>query len=492
MARFKKVKTIWLLCMLLLGTFFMPSAWGITVQEELDLGDEFMEVVRQQYRLVEDPYVCQYINALGQKLLKQFPQQPFEFHFYVVQQDAYNAFAVPGGHVFINSGLLAAMDSEAELAGILGHEISHVTCRHYSDSLKRSGKIQIGTLAGVMAGILLGAAGDGTASEAVIVSSMAAGKSAYLTYSREDEREADEMGVNALMGAGYPVQGIVTMLKKIKERDWYGEDVPGYLTTHPGVDERIVYLSRFLDFSEEKALEAAQRSEPEFKLAHARVLAFYGDSEKASAWFEALAKKEPENYIPDYGLGMLALRENRLNEAKTYLKKVLEKRALDPLVLADLGQTYFMDGEYETALGLLKPAVKIDTKNLDGRYFLGRTQLALNDYTGAQNTFERLYADEPDYSIALYYLAETQNKQGNAAESHYYLGLYYIQVNDTRKATFNLERAKMEAEDEKLRAKIDDAMRQVEEKEREGKKKDKDKESEGDEENRQWGFISGR
>lgn len=487
MTRTKRIWVTWLLCIFLMGTLSTPEARGITVQEEVELGQELMENIDQYYHIVKDPYIVNYINNLGQEILKQFPAQPFEFHFYVVQQEVYNAFAWPAGHVFINSGLLAAMDGEAELAGILGHEISHVTCRHISESIERSGKIQIGTLAGVMAGILLGAAGEGTASEAMIVSSMAAGESLYLTYSREDEKEADEVGVKALMGAGYPVQALVTTLKKIKERDWYGDDIPSYLGTHPGVDERIVYLSRFLDFGEEKALEVESRPEAEFKLAHARVLAFYGNSTKASAWFEALAKKEPENYIPDYGLGMLALRENRLNDAKMYLKKVLEKRALDPLVLADLGQAYFMGGEYASARGLLEPAVRMDAKNLDGRYFLGRTLLGLEDYIGAQNVFERLHADEPDYSIALYYLGEAYNRQGRTAEAHYYLGLYYLQVNDSRKATFNLNRAKKDVEDEKLRAKIDDALKQAEEKEKKDKEKKKKEEESGDSgESQQW------
>jgi predicted Zn-dependent protease len=464
---------------------------AITVQEEVELGEEFMQYAKQAYRLVEDPYVVQYINALGQKLLKEFPPQHFEFHFYVVKQDVYNAFAGPAGNIFINSGLLTAMDTESELAGIIGHEISHVTCRHISEGLERAGKIQVGTLAGVLAGILLGATGQGTASQAMIVSSMAAGQSVILTHSREAEREADEIGAKALMAAGYDVHGLVSMLKKIKERDWYGDDIPSYLGTHPGADERIVYLSRFLDFSEEKAQASAQRDERDFKLAHARVLAFYGDSTKATAWFEAKAKKAPENYIPDYGLGMLALRENRFDEAKTYFQKVLEKRALDPLVLADLGQTYFMNGEYDAALGILEPAVRMDTKNYDGRLFLGRTQLALEDYPGAQNTFQRLYADQPEYTHALYYLGETYSKQGRQAKAHYYLGLYYLKANDTRKATFNLQRARSEAEDEELRAKIDAALRQAEEKEKTEKEKKKEaEEAEAGGEDQQLGMST--
>jgi predicted Zn-dependent protease len=314
----------------------------------------------------------------------------------------------------------------------------------------------------------------------MIVSSMAAGQSVYLTHSREAEREADELGAKALMAAGYEVKGLVTMLKKIKARDWYGDDIPSYLGTHPGAEERIVYLSRFLDFSEGNAEAAAQRDERDFKLAHARVLAFYGDSEKATAWFEAKAKKEPENHIPDYGLGMLALRENRFEEAKTYFQEVLEKRALDPLVLADLGQAYFMNGEYEEALGLLEPAVRMDTGNYDGRLFLGRTQLELKDYPGARDTFQWLYSDQPDYVHALYYLGETYSKQGKQAEAHYYLGLYYLRAGDTRKATFNLQRARKEAEDKALRAKIDSALKKAEEKEKEEKEKKKKEEEQAD------------
>ena len=405
----------------------------------------------------------------------------------MVNQDVYNAFAGPAGHVFINSGLLTAMDNEAELAGILGHEISHVACRHISESIERSGKIQWGTLAGVMAGILLGAAGNGTASEALIVSSVAAGQSAFLAYSREDEREADEKGVKALISAGYPVQGLLTMLRKIKDRDWYGDDIPSYLGTHPAVDERIVYLSRFLDVNEEKAPVAEQRPEPDFELAHARVLAFYGNTTEASAWFEVQAKKEPESHIPDYGLGMLALRENRLTEAKTYLKKVLEKRALDPLVLADLGQVYFMGGEYEEALGLLEPAVRIDTENFDGRLFLGRTQLAMENYAGAQFTFERLYADAPDYFHALYYLGEAFDKQGKTAESHHYLGRYYLETGDSRKAVFNLKRARKEAEDDALVEKIDGALEEAEKNEEEREKKEKEERERQEEEKSEGG-----
>ncbi len=467
----------------------VSGAWGITVQEEEELGKEFMEQVNKQYKLIKDPYIDNYLNEIGQKLLKQFPPQPFTFHFYMVDQEVYNAFAGPAAHVFVNSGLFAAMDNESELAGILGHEISHVACRHISKSIEQSGKINIGTMAGVLAGILLGATGSGSASEAMVIGSLAAGQSVVLAHSREDEKEADEMGVKALIGAGYPVQGLITMLKKIKERDWYGDEVPSYLQTHPGVDERIVYLSRYIDYSDKAQQEAKQKPELEFEQAHARVMALYSDKDKAAAWFADLAKKQPDSFLPDYGLGLLALRENRLEDAEGYFKKALEKRAFDPLILADLGKSYYMNGEYPAARGVLESAAKMDAKNLEGRLYLGQTLIALNDYSEAQNTFERLNADAPDYSMAVYYLGETYNKQGRTAEAHYYLGLYYLQTEDFQKASFNLKRAREEANDDGLRKKIDAALKKAEEKQKEGqKKKKKEQEENKGEGSQQFGF----
>jgi len=152
-----------------------------------------------------------------------------------------------------------------------------------------------------------------------------------------------------------------------------------------------------------------------------------------------------------------------------------------------------MGGEYAEALGLLEPAVRIDAENLDGRLFLGRTQLALENYGGAQFTFERLIADDPEYSAALYYLGEAFDRQGKHAESHYYLGLYYLEFGDSMKAVFNLKRARMEAEDEELLGRIDEAMKQAEEKEKDRKKKEKkerEKQEEESAERGQQGWVS--
>jgi len=160
---------------LLLPLFSPLTADAITVKEEEDLSEKVLQSIFKYLEVIEDPYISRYVNAIGQRILAKMPDQPFRYQFYVIKEPTFNAFAIPAGHIFINSGLFAAMESEEELAGILGHEISHVYCRHISERIERSKKTGMASLAGIAAGILLGAAGAGEAASAVTMGSAAPG-----------------------------------------------------------------------------------------------------------------------------------------------------------------------------------------------------------------------------------------------------------------------------------------------------------------------------
>ena len=151
----KRLKYKWMLFgigLLVLGVLSLitpRSAESITIKEEEELSREFQRLVMKNYQLIRDPIIVNYVNKIGQKLLAVMPPQPFTYRFYVVKEDTYNAFATPAGHIYVNSGLFAAMQSEDELAGILAHEISHVASRHISQKIERSKKVNMATLAGV-------------------------------------------------------------------------------------------------------------------------------------------------------------------------------------------------------------------------------------------------------------------------------------------------------------------------------------------------------
>ena len=168
------------------------------------------------------------------------------------------------------------MDNEEELAGIIGHEISHVVCRHISKRIERSKKISALSLAGIAAGILLGIAGAGAAAQAVLVGSQAAGHSTMLAYSREDEMQADEIGLKYLKKAGYNGKELITILQKIKSVQWFGpEQIPTYLTTHPAIDDRIIYIGSWLEVHGKKGKKQIQRSSSNFERIQARLFIKY-------------------------------------------------------------------------------------------------------------------------------------------------------------------------------------------------------------------------
>ena len=139
----KIYKRIFLVCALLvvlMGIFIPTEAEGISIKKEEELSREFLSVVFRYYKVIDSLIVVNYINDLGQKILSAFPSQPFKYHFYVIKDDSLNAFASPAGHIFVNSGLIQAMESEEELAGVIAHEIAHASLRHISKKIEQSKK----------------------------------------------------------------------------------------------------------------------------------------------------------------------------------------------------------------------------------------------------------------------------------------------------------------------------------------------------------------
>ncbi len=211
MLRFRRMRMV-VKALVLILVFMWSGAgptYALTTKEEKELSKEFLAMLKKQLPLIEDPLIVDYVNAVGQRLLGVLPPQPFEYQFYVVKQEVYNAFATPAGHIFIYSGLLAAMESEEELAGLLAHEIVHVTSRHISEKIERSKKVNKLMLAGMIAGILLGAAtGSADAGVAGVMGASAGASSMMLAYGREDEAESDQIGLNTVYKAVYRGEGM--------------------------------------------------------------------------------------------------------------------------------------------------------------------------------------------------------------------------------------------------------------------------------------------
>lgn len=437
-----KKSVVFILMLLFISGILPYSGQGITFKEEEELSREFLAVVASRFTFIKDPIIEDYVNEIGQRILKEVPTQPFDYHFYVIKEDVYNAFATPAGHIFINSGLLEAVKSEEEIAGIIGHEIAHVVCRHISQNIDRSPKINLATLAGVAAGIFLGAAGAGDVGTAMVLGSMAAGQSAMLAYSREDELQADQLGLVYLYDSGYGGEGLMNSLKTIRGKQWFGSDqVPNYLMTHPASEDRMANIDVWLESNQIPQQKQFHPDPEAFHMMQATLTGKYGNESGALKRMEAQLRAAPEDPIANYGYALVLARAGRRQEAIGHFLKALEKKALNPYILSELGRVYFQEGDDDKALRLLESSVAMGPSDPDAMFFLGRTYLELGQYEKAADILGKLLEKYPDFTEVSYFLGTAQGKQGDMENAHFNLGVFSARRGKLKSAAFHLERA---------------------------------------------------
>jgi len=232
----------------------------ISVTEEKELGDKFAVEIEKQHKIVKDPEVQAYIDGVGRKLLTGVRQQDFPFTFQVVQDDSINAFAIPGGHTYVNTGLIKAAASETELAAVMAHEMNHVVARHSTRQMTQ----QYGY--SLIVSLVLGEQGG----ELSKIAADLFGKAGGMYYSREMESQADYLGVETMYKAGYNPQGMVSFFKKL---DAAGERQPGtiakYFSSHPETLDRIKDIQQ--EISKQPPKSWLPDSTPEFSRVKAKV-----------------------------------------------------------------------------------------------------------------------------------------------------------------------------------------------------------------------------
>jgi len=463
MSVLRKLIGVWLIAILVVGHLTPQAALGLTVAEEEKMARSFLGFIFKHFEIIEDPAVVNYVNKIGNRIVARLDEPLFHYRFYVINTHTYNAFAIPAGYIFINSGLLMAMDDEEELAGILGHEIAHVNARHISERIARSKKIGWARLAGMAAGVLMGLAGGGDAAGAVMSGSQAAAQTAELSYSRENEIQADQLGLIYLDHAGYEGDGLLKILKTMRAKQWYDSNqVPTYLMTHPAIDARIAYIDGQLDAAPKTPKSKSPKSSVEFQRVLTHLMTQYGDENLVLRETEAAVKNNPADLVARHRYGLILARIGRREEAIDQLRKVLEKRAFDPYVLRDIGHVYLLDGKYQQALKMLKTARNMKPDDAECGLFLGQTQLELGAFDDATAVFLEVVKKNPGYTQVYYFLGQSLGKQGDLADAHYYLAVYHARKRDFQTAVVQLRSALKHAKDPEKKAKIEKALKQIE------------------------------
>ncbi len=452
-------KKLWKLSGFLIATLIVVLLLAITVEaqlsieEEKKMGDQFLIAALRQLQLIQDQEVVGYENRVGQRVVKHLDVHIFPYHFYVVDSNVLNAFAAPAGHVFINRGLIEIMDDEGELAAILGHEIAHVQSRHISQRLARSKKLNLATLGGILAGIFLG----GEAGAAIMQGGMAASSSMQLAYSRQDEEEADRKGLRYLEAAGYQGEDFVAIMKKMGQESWQsGGRIPGYLTTHPGVPERVNYLASTLETRPKSSRERKRRfADPEgFKLMQAKLIGSYHNPvSEAEAILQEWLKQPAKKVMADYGMGLLLRREGKMKAAVNSFRSAISQRPDLSPILVELGETYFLMGKLDNAVSVLESALSLGEDQPAALYLLGRCRLEQGNPAEALKQLTRAVQLNNRLDAIHYHLGMAYGQLNQLGQAHHNFGLYYLRRGDLRNADFHLQEA--------LRRTDDPAQREV-------------------------------
>src|SRR5437764_10778215 len=224
-----------------IGTLALLTACGVSTQQEVQMGQEEAQQVNAQLPMVQDAVVQNYVNSLGQRIASRTSRADLNWQFRVVNSDVVNAFALPGGFVYINRGVLERASSMSEVAGVLGHEIEHVVRRH---SVKQMEQAQGANVGVGIACALTGFCQSGLAQAAINIG----GTAVFAKFSRTDEVQADEGGFNNVIRAGISPRGMYTFFQKLlaEEQQSGGGNASAWFADHPGTSDRIADIQRML------------------------------------------------------------------------------------------------------------------------------------------------------------------------------------------------------------------------------------------------------
>ena len=296
---------------------------------ERRLGESIMREIRwQDPAYLDDPEVEGYVNRLGRRLVAAGPSPQQEFDFFVIRDATLNAFALPGGHIGVHSGLILAAESESELASVLGHEIAHVTQRHIAQLFGKQSQTSMVMLASLLVAILA-ARSNSQVSEAAIAAGQAGAIQSQLGYTRSFEREADRLGMQTLENAGFDVRGMPSFFERLQRASrLYENNAPSYLRTHPLTGERIADM-------ENRVGQLRYRQVPDssdFAFVRAKLRAANGAPLDAVREFESRVAKPGSDAAARYGLARALFRAGRLDDSARTLDEVRREVQSSPFV----------------------------------------------------------------------------------------------------------------------------------------------------------------
>jgi predicted Zn-dependent protease len=407
-----------------------PADAVLSKNDESRLGRAIMAQIRQSGSVVEDPLVTEYVNEIGHRIAAQANNDGiYDFSFFVIDDPAINAFALPGGFIGVHTGLLEATRSEDELAGVLAHEVSHVTQRHIARSIHASKRQSIMSMAIMLGAILAAVAGaDSDAVQGAIAVSQGTAAQQQINFTRSNEYEADRVGISALAKAGFDPQGMASFFEVISRGDNRPMDqrAPEFLRTHPVSSARIAESrSRARNYPPVHTNDTIN-----YGVARVRILvASMETSEEAVRYFE----REPYEYQSDverYGRAVAYLRHGRNDDANRIFEELANK---EPDVIAyhiGLADAQLAMEAIDESMDSFERARELFPRNVPLVIHYAEALLQLGHADKAHEILLDLLNNVPPTPEQVRLIARAAIDAGEIAEAHYYMAEYRLMIGD--------------------------------------------------------------
>ncbi len=415
-----------------------PSGQNLSPATESALGEAFMQQLLATTELVEDPELERYLADLGARLVAASDAPGQTFHFFMVRDPSINAFAAPGGHIGVHSGLLLAAQTESELAAVLAHEIAHVTQRHLARAYDSASRMSLPTAAAILAAILIGTQ-NSEAGQAALMTVQAGNIQRQIDFTRGNEREADRIGMQMLARTGFDPLGMPAFFERLQAQTrYYGDRVPPFLSTHPVTRDRIADAQARAD----QLRPAKPRDELDFHLMRMRLRVLEGrDPVRLRAGLEAGEAGLPEA-ARRYGLALAELRSGAADQARARLA-ALHRADPDRLTYRlALAEALERSGRHDAALGLYRDTLALYPGNLIVAQQLARTLLDGGEPRAAYDLLDPLLrqnSSAPPSAYAL--LGRAARALGRTADAHEAMAEYHARKGQLHAAIEQLKLA---------------------------------------------------
>lgn len=456
-------------CLLVLMLFQagrVPSSSAFSIGEEREIGEKLLYTVRASFPLVGDPDLHQYINRLGQEVLDIAGIQFFDYRFFIVESHQFNAFAAPSGLIFFYTKLIESMNSEDELVSVIAHEIGHVVKRHLASRMKKGKIVNIASLGVALAALALG--GGGAATQTLLAGSMAAGQSAQLYFSRQDEAEADALAYEWLKNLQRDPEGQKRMLQTMRRITRYRSgQIPQYLLTHPDPEARLDYVESLIHAEHLAPLESPETRDFEFLRFKYRIMSLNKSNGTGRRAYFASKLSDSQASPFDvtmalYGLSQLDRKQNSFERSLAMLDEVIAFFPGKNILQVDRAIILAEMGEYDQAMKILEIAMDRDPNDMYAVYNAARILEKLGDAERAKQLYMDVSYMMPEYSDAYFAIGRVLSSQGENLESRFYLGKYNLYEGKLKLAESNFKQVAKESPRDDIRQQSEEMLELIE------------------------------